>query len=156
MRKDAALRLLPGTMMAAVTLPVGDADTVSLLRLMNPDIAVGRLTDPYDPDVDSIRIRNIFGPVGSHGRMFVLSMTGRPLYLPQRTTSGQIVIATVYDRGDSIWRKTIIAQLGAKTTNVITAAMLPDDTCHHAQVLRVADRVLAEIRDLVITTPIRI
>jgi hypothetical protein len=149
--------LLPaGTMMAAVNLPSTDADIVSALRLMNREIAVGNLTQPFDAGLGTIRFRNAFGAIGSPGRMYVLSMADRPIYLPQRTSTGRVVISTTYERGDHVWQRTIIAEMHSALRATIDAATLPDGTCHHARVLDIADRVLAEMRDLVLQTPIRI
>jgi hypothetical protein len=151
--------LLPaGSMMAAVKLPATDVDIVSALRLMNPDIAAGALIEPYYRNSENLDMQNVFGSsaeVGARGSRMHFPMRGHGVTKAGQTArNGQRVYLVSYPYADARW---LIVQCSERLAEgLMRACGGPSRYCRLEQVLPMADAVLAEMRDLVLQTPIRI
>lgn len=153
--------LLPtGTFMIGAVLPNTDADTVSALHLMNKAIVAGPLVEPYHPKAASLCLKNIFGNPGPHGVFTVAGLNDAQSRVDQRIPSGEVVLSVTSSRGPHARRQLqtcIFAQMRADQVGyILHFALDADGLCHRTHVLTVADTVLAELRDMVGKTPIRI
>lgn len=143
--------LLPeGTLIIGALVPAVGVDTVSALQLMNKDIYVGRLIEPYHEKSTTLHMTSALHFGEAH--FTHLHKTTLPRW--QRIPSGEIVVSIV--RNDP--REHIIfAQCPQSLIDRLEQHVLDDrGNCKLGYHLAAAAVILEVLRDMVGKTPIRI